>query len=94
MSKNYIDINNSKVHEALYNFVNLEVLPNLKISEKEFWNGFIESANELTPVNRKLLKKRDEIPVFNDVSHFPPPISIPIHDSQCGILVFCNMEIP
>tara|TARA_B100000212_G_scaffold338630_1_gene315525 strand:- start:1349 stop:3511 length:2163 start_codon:yes stop_codon:yes gene_type:complete len=61
MSKNYIDINNSKVHEALYNFVNLEVLPNLKISEKEFWNGFIESANELTPVNRKLLKKRDEI---------------------------------
>ena len=61
MSTNYISINNSKVHETLYNFVNLEVLPNLKISEKEFWNGFIETANELAQENRDLLKKRDEI---------------------------------
>ena len=61
MSTNYININNSKVHETLYNFVNLEVLPNLKISEKEFWNGFIESANGLVHENRDLLKKRDEI---------------------------------
>ncbi len=61
MSINYIDINNSKVHETLYNFINLEVLPNLKISEKEFWNGFIATANELAQKNRDLLKKRDEI---------------------------------
>ena len=61
MSTDYINVKNSKVHQALYNFVNLEVLPNLKISEKEFWNIFIESANELSPENRKLLKKRDEI---------------------------------
>ena len=61
MSTNYIDINNSKVHQTLYNFINLEVLPNLKISEKEFWNGFIETANELAQINRDLLKKRDEI---------------------------------
>jgi len=57
----YIEINNSKVHQTLYNFVNLEVLPNLRISEKEFWSGFIDTANELSPLNRKLLKKRDEI---------------------------------
>ena len=61
MSTNYISINNSKVHKTLYNFVNLEVLPNLKISEKEFWNGFIETANGLAQENRDLLKKRDEI---------------------------------
>ena len=61
MSTDYINVKNSKVHQALYNFVNLEVLPNLKISEEEFWNSFIESANELSPENRKLLKKRDEI---------------------------------
>ena len=61
MSTNYIGINNSKIHEKLYNFVNLEVLPNLKISEKEFWNGFIETANGLAQKNRDLLKKRDEI---------------------------------
>ena len=54
MSINYIDINNSKVHETLYNFINLEVLPNLKISEKEFWNGFIATANELAQKNRDL----------------------------------------
>jgi len=45
----YIEINNSKVHQTLYNFVNLEVLPNLRISEKEFWSGFIDTANELSP---------------------------------------------
>ena len=61
MSANYISINNSKVHKTLYNFINLEVLPNLKISEKEFWNGFMETANELAQINRDLLKKRDEI---------------------------------
>ena len=57
MSTDYINVKNSKVHQALYNFVNLEVLPNLKISGEEFWNSFIESANELSPENRKLLKK-------------------------------------
>ncbi len=61
MSTNYISINNSKVHKTLYDFVNLEVLPNLKISEKEFWNGFIETANGLAQENRDLLQKRDEI---------------------------------
>ena len=61
MSTNYISVNNSKVHKTLYNFINLEVLPNLKISEKEFWNGFIETANGLAQENRDLLKKRDEI---------------------------------
>ncbi len=61
MSANYISINNSKVHKTLYDFVNLEVLPNLKISEKEFWNGFIETANGLAQENRDLLQKRDEI---------------------------------
>ena len=61
MSTDYINVKNSKVHQTLYNFVNLEVLPNLKISEKEFWNSFIVSANELSPENRKQLKKRDEI---------------------------------
>ncbi len=61
MSANYISINNSQVHKTLYDFVNLEVLPNLKISEKEFWNGFIETANGLAQENRDLLQKRDEI---------------------------------
>ena len=46
MSTDYINVKNSKVHKTLYNFVNLEVLPNLKISEEEFWNSFIETANE------------------------------------------------
>ena len=61
MTTEYINVKKSKVHQVLYNFVNSEVLPNLKISEKDFWNGFIESANELSVKNRSLLKKRDEI---------------------------------
>ena len=69
MSTDYININNSKVHKILYNFVNSEALPNLKISEKEFWNDLIKVANELATKNRELLKKRDEIQKKLDAWH-------------------------
>ena len=45
----------------LYNFVNLEVLPGTNINEDSFWKGFSELVNELAPINKILLKKRENI---------------------------------
>ena len=61
MSNKNIKVENTKINEVLYNFINNEVLPDTDISENDFWNGFIKAANELAPVNKELLKKRDVI---------------------------------
>ncbi len=61
MGTKNIEIGKSKVSEILYTFVNSEVIPKTDIKESDFWNGFIKAANELAPINRDLLKKRDEI---------------------------------
>ena len=61
MSNKNIKVENTEINEVLYNFINNEVLPDTDISENDFWNGFIKAANELAPVNKELLKKRDVI---------------------------------
>ena len=59
MSK--ININNLKVDNELYNFVNQEVIPGLDINVDKFWSGLSNAVHELAPINKELLKKRDEI---------------------------------
>ena len=61
MSAKNIEVGKTLINETLYNFVNSEIIPGLDIKEDEFWNGFVRAANELAPINRNLLKKRDEI---------------------------------
>ena len=61
MSAKNIEVGKTLINETLYNFVNSEIIPGLDIKEDEFWNGFVKAANELAPINRNLLKKRDEI---------------------------------
>ena len=56
-----ISVNNLKVDENLFSFINEEVAPNTGINPKHFWEGFSVTAHKLLPINRKLLKKRDEI---------------------------------
>lgn len=47
--------------EQLFQFINNEVLPGTGINDQAFWNGFSAIVSELTPKNRHLLKKRDEM---------------------------------
>ena len=61
MSNKNIKVENTKINEVLYNFINNEVLPDTNISENDFWNGFVKAVNELAPINKELLKKRDVI---------------------------------
>ena len=59
MKKNYQDVNNLKVSDALLSFVNKELLKDTGISPDSFWLGFDKVIHELTPKNKKLIEKRE-----------------------------------
>ena len=61
MPEKYIKINNLKVSEVLFNFVNNELLKDTEISSKEFWSKFDKVVHELTPKNKELIKIRDDL---------------------------------
>lgn len=61
MKRNYIDINNLKVADELYKFVNEDILKGTNISPEKFWSGFDNVVHELTPKNNELLKKREDL---------------------------------
>ena len=54
MSNSFIKINTLSVSKELADFVKIELLPGLDINEKDFWDGFDKSINELAPINKKL----------------------------------------
>ena len=61
MEKKYIKINGISVASKLADFVKNELLENTEIDVKHFWNGFEKSINKLVPINKELLKKRQQI---------------------------------
>ena len=61
MSDSFIKINTLSVSKNLADFVKNELLPGLNINEKDFWDGFDKSINELTPINKKLLETRETL---------------------------------
>tara|TARA_B100000945_G_scaffold305407_1_gene291843 strand:+ start:1272 stop:3416 length:2145 start_codon:yes stop_codon:yes gene_type:complete len=56
-----INVNNLKVDEQLYKFINDEAIPGTNINPNNFWDGFDKALHELTPINKKLIEKRDQI---------------------------------
>ncbi|MDA9743878.1 malate synthase G [Candidatus Pelagibacter sp.] len=61
MSDSFIKINTLSVSKNLANFVKNELLAGLDINEKDFWDGFDKSINELAPINKKLLEVRETL---------------------------------
>ena len=61
MKEKYININNLKVSEILFNFINEELLVGTKVNKEDFWKGFDKAVHELAPINKDLLNKRDVI---------------------------------
>ncbi|MDC2984185.1 malate synthase G [Candidatus Pelagibacter sp.] len=61
MSDVFIKINTLSVSKNLADFVKNELLPGLEINEKDFWDGFDKTINELTPINKKLLEIRETL---------------------------------
>ena len=56
-----LEKNNLKISVLLYNFINDEVIPGTNIESIKFWEGFSNAVHELTPINKQLLKKREDI---------------------------------
>ena len=61
MSDSFIKINTLSVSKNLANFVKNELLAGLDVNEKDFWDGFDKSINELAPINKKLLEVRETL---------------------------------
>jgi malate synthase len=60
---------NLKIEECLYNLINDEILPFVKIDKDKFWNNFENIIKTQTPKNIELLKKRDELQEKIDTWH-------------------------
>ena len=61
MNDTFVKINTLSVSRNLVDFVNNELLPGLDVNEKDFWDGFDKSINELAPINKKLLEIRETL---------------------------------
>ena len=55
------DSNNLKVDENLLDFIDNEAIPGTGIDPKKFWSEFDKSIHELSPKNKELIQKRNDI---------------------------------
>ncbi len=53
--------NGLKISSKLFDFINNEVIPGTNIKTDEFWESFASNVNELAPINKSLIKKREDI---------------------------------
>ncbi len=56
-----VPINNLQVSQDLVEFVNKEAIPGTNIDIDKFWKDLDDAVHKLAPINKILLKKRDEI---------------------------------
>lgn len=61
MSNNRVCKGGLQVAASLYQLIQDEVLPGTGVDEEHFWSGFDTLVHELSPINRALLQRRDEI---------------------------------
>lgn len=59
--ENYVTSGKLQVASELYEFINSEALPGSGVEREQFWSGLEALVNDLTPKNKELLAKRDEI---------------------------------
>lgn len=58
---NYVKVGELQVASELYDFINSEAIPGSRVDQEQFWEGFQRIINDLTPRNKELLTKRDEL---------------------------------
>ncbi len=57
----FINTNDLKISQTLFDFINKEVLPGTDIKQNDFWSKFAKVVYELSPINKKLIEKREKI---------------------------------
>ena len=56
-----IEAGGLQVDKKLYDFINDEALPGTGVPQKTFWSGFGRLVQDLSPQNRELLAKRNDL---------------------------------
>ena len=56
-----IEKNGLKINSKIFEFINKEVIPGTNIKSEDFWNNFEKVVNELVPINKNLIEKREDI---------------------------------
>ena len=69
----YIKKSNLNIHKELVDLLEQEILSGLTVNVDKVWSGFSELVTKLTPINNKLLKKRDTIQEKIDAWHKENP---------------------
>ncbi|RAK16619.1 malate synthase [Anoxybacillus vitaminiphilus] len=59
--QNYVKVGNLQVASIFYDFINTEVLPQSGVDSEQFWADLETLVKDLTPKNKALLARRDEI---------------------------------
>ena len=57
----FININDLKINQTLFDFINNEVLPETDVNQELFWKKFSKVVHELSPINKELIEKREKI---------------------------------
>ncbi|WP_163529286.1 malate synthase G [Halobacillus ihumii] len=59
--KEYVQIDTLQVSPVLYEFINSEAIPGSGLTGEEFWHGLASIIHDLSPKNKRLLAKRDDM---------------------------------
>jgi len=57
----YVQKGKLEIAPELYDFIEQDALPNTGVSSENFWTGLAQIVADLTPTNKALLAKRDEL---------------------------------
>jgi malate synthase len=90
----YIEKSDLRIATELDELLNQEILPGLGLDAEQIWKDFSRLINELAPVNRGLLNKRDDIQKQVDEWHRAHPGSIKDIDSYKKFLTSIGYLIP
>ena len=64
-----ISVGNLRIAKTLFDFINGEALPGTGIAEDAFWNSVDEIVGDLSPKNKALLQRREELQATIDAWH-------------------------
>ncbi|MEY8753734.1 malate synthase G [Peribacillus frigoritolerans] len=57
----YVKVGNLQVAPVLFEFINKDGLPGSELNQEQFWVDFEKLVHDMSPKNKKLLARRDEI---------------------------------
>ena len=82
------------ISPVFHQFVERDLLPVIGIKSGDFWPGLEALVNDLTPINRALLEKRDELQARIDAWHAAHPGRDWDHDEYVAFLREIGYLVP